>query len=279
MGRPGGCMSTASSRKFSQPKRVRRFNFTYRVTLSERKMANRIRHFYSQRRKSVQAFCARKAMSVRIYCKSMFSCMEDVAGVVNTLFSQFYINQKEGVSHMSIDKLVNGVKTAGKTGLLVVVGAIAYADKSADAALMQINGAYTNGKGTYSVMNNPDLLPEHMGDINNMVEFTVPAGYNQGVTRATSDIEGEHWNAQILADKTVFMNGQYPSLHPGDSGTFGILSDRIEVANKLATAKALYGDQFNPTEVQVPIPEPVTAAYLCGAIAALAATYRKNEKQ
>jgi hypothetical protein len=208
--------------------------------------------------------------------------MEDVAGVVNTLFSQFYINQKEGVSHMSIDKLVNGVKTAGKTGLLVVVGAIAYADKSADAALMQINGAYTNGKGTYSVMNNPDLLPEHMGDINNMVEFTVPAGYNQGVTRATSDIEGEHWNAQILADKTVFMNGQYPSLHPGDSGTFGILSDRIEVANKLASARAAgppQGLQFNQVEVQVPIPEPMTVAYLCGAIATLAAGYKRKENQ
>jgi hypothetical protein len=207
--------------------------------------------------------------------------MEDVAGVVNTLFSQFYINQKKGVSHMSIDKLVNGAKTAGKTGLLVVVGAIAYADKSADAALMKIDSEYTNGRGTYVVMNNPDLLPEHMGDINNMVEIDIPTGYNQGVNGVFSNAgpNGDQWNAQILADKTVFMNGQYNPLLPGNSGTFGILSDRIETANKLAGATTQFGEKFNEVPVQVPIPEPMTVAYLCGAIATLAAGYKRKENQ
>jgi len=214
MGRPGGCMSTAPSRKFSQPKRVRRFNFTYRVTLSERKMANRIRHFYSQRRKSVQAFCARKAMSVRIYCKSMFSCMEDVAGVVNSLFSQFYNNRKEGVSHMTrpMENIAKGAKLLG-TGIVLAVAAneakatpmgtedynskpaVVYnasSDTDFLAQTSQITGAtmiitadsfqtFPSGWAEFYVYNDSPL-----GDRYAMGTFILPAGTNQKVYEAWS---------------------------------------------------------------------------------------------
>jgi hypothetical protein len=204
--------------------------------------------------------------------------MEDVAGVVINLLGS-YINPKEVSNMTNINDLVNGVKTAGK---VAIVGVALYATKPADAALMKIDGAYSNGTGEYFVQNNPQKLPEHMGDKHNMVEFTLPAGYNQGVTGFYSDLNGDQWDALILADKTVFTpQVGYNPLLPGDAGTFGIISDRIEVANKLASARAAgppQGLQFNQVDVQVPIPEPLTVAYLCGAIATLAAAgYKRKE--
>jgi hypothetical protein len=84
--------------------------------------------------------------------------------------------------------------------------------------------------------------------INNLIQFTLPAGSNQGVYQTLSPTG---WSAQVNSNDTVFSgNGNY--IAPGDAVNFRLYS--YLTATTSGSATAINGDPeaFNPVMVLVP---------------------------
>jgi hypothetical protein len=100
------------------------------------------------------------------------------------------------------------------------------------------------------------------GDANNLIQFSVSAGSNQGVYNTTTP--GGSWSASIFDDYTSFTgNGSF--IAPTFSGTFSIFSTYTNTTTGTANAVARgSGGNLNqpfepPLEVPIPvIPEPTT---------------------
>ena len=144
---------------------------------------------------------------------------------------------------------------------------IGYSSQVADFDANPANGL--ERKNNYLVAN---ISPENIND-NNLIEFLLPGGSNQGVLYAGENTG--NWIFEILENKTKFTgSGEY--LGVGGDNTFYLYTpENQQMGLGFAQATAA-GDltghlDFNNVEVVSPIPEPaVLTSILLGAGALLA---------
>jgi hypothetical protein len=90
------------------------------------------------------------------------------------------------------------------------------------------------------------------GNSNKMLDFTLPAGSNQGVYDAVS---GNGWAFEIDADSTRFYQGSSPALQSGEQMVLELYSTILTVSQDWAAATARGVEiptQFPPVLVDVP---------------------------
>lgn len=182
-----------------------------------------------------------------------------------------YVSNAASKAKQYVSDHVEDLKTAGKYALSAAViygGAVGLAQKARASPSMTVdNEFYQNDfnpahpgnelQGIYTVTN---TSPN--SGANNMIDFTLPAGSNQGVYDA---IASNGWTFQIMQDYTKFISGNQLPLMPNEQTVFEMYSTKLDTATKMATATAQGIEthtQFDPVSVSVPIPEPATLAIL-----------------
>ena len=179
---------------------------------------------------------------------------------------------------------LNRALTYAIIGLVSTYGALKPITASADpimsvdysSSVGNYDGNSSNGlekKNNYLVKN---ISPENIND-NNLIEFWIPGGSNQGVLYATEDT-GD-WQVDIFENRTKFT-GDSEYIRSGQENTFyTYVSENQQMGSGFAEALARgnTGGQldFNQVETTVAIPEPAVAGLIAGFGTALLYLRRK----